>query len=195
MLAALNNVSGFWMQESDTLSATNTHLLMIFIGIVAFTSLVQAVVVVAIGVGAAKAQKRLLAIVDEVKGKAMPAIASIQTLVTETTPKVKVITENLVETSHVVRAKVQEFDVTLSDVNRRTRDQTARVDGMITSALTAVGGIATTVHHSIQTPMREVVGVVNGLKAGLDVLVGRVKGFGAAAGGTRRRGNDSDLVL
>jgi hypothetical protein len=185
---------------------------MIFIGIVAFSALAQAIIFVAMAVGAAKTQKQLLVIAKEVHALAMPAIRSVQELVHDTTPKLKIITENFVETSYVVRAKAQEFDVTLSDMNKRTRNQVAQVDGMITSTLKAASQIAATVEHSIKVPVREMAGVINGLKAGLDVLVGRVKGFGSSAkpftsgftGKTERPGSvrpatktggDSDLIL
>jgi len=173
--------SGLWLEASDTLSETNTHLLMIFIGIVAFSSLAQACIVIGMAVGAAKAQKKVLGLVQELHGKSLPAINSVQELIREATPKFKVITDNLLETSHVVRAKAQEFDVTLTDVNKKTRSQVAEVDGMITSTLKAANDIVATVHHSIRVPVREVAGLVNGLKAGLDVLVGKAKGFGASA--------------
>jgi hypothetical protein len=42
------------------------------------------------------------------------------------------------------------------------------------------------IEHAVRVPVREVAGVVNGLKAGLDVLVGKVKGFGGPRGGMRR---------
>ena len=36
--------------------------------------------------------------------------------------------------------------------------------------------IMATIEHVVRVPVREFAGVVNGLKAGLDVLVGKVKG-------------------
>ena len=50
------------------------------------------------------------------------------------------ITENLVETSHMVRNKAREFDATASEVNMKTRAQAARVDGMVTSVAEYYGG-------------------------------------------------------
>jgi methyl-accepting chemotaxis protein len=216
MLIAHLITSGLWLQESDSLSAGNTKLLMIFIGIVAFSSLAQACIFIGMAVGAAKAQKKVLGLVQELHGKSMPAISSVQELIREATPKFKVITDNLVETSHVVRAKAQELDVTLTDVNKKTRSQIAEVDGMITSTLKAANEIVATVNHSIRVPVREVAGMVNGLKAGLDVLIGRAKGFGSSIPAAKgpspsapkspnafstlsrpatKTGGDSDLVL
>ena len=170
------------VQEADTLSGRNTKLLMIFIGILAFAILMQTIIFLVMAIGLAKTQKKVMAIVEQVHEATLPTIKNVGELVRDTSPKVRVITDNLVETSHVVRAKAQEFDVTLTDVNDRTRKQVAHVDGMVSSALQATADLAASVNRIIQIPVREVSGLVNGFKAGLDVLVGRVKGFGWAAG-------------
>jgi hypothetical protein len=78
-----------------------------------------------------------------------------------------------------------EFDATASDLNSKTRAQLDRVDGMVTSVLNTTNDISETVQRGIKMPVREFNGLVNGLKAGLDVLVGRAKGPG-------RNSRDSD---
>ena len=179
MFTAHMVVAGLWLQESEALSGSNTKWLMIFVGIVALSALVQACAIVAIAVGTAKTQKKLLTVAEELHTKALPVIDSVQGLLRDTSPKVKIITDNLLETSHLVRSKAQELDVTLSDVNSRTRKQVQTVDGMITSTLTATAEIAVMVERGIKVPMREIAGLANGFKAGMNVLIGRVKGFGA----------------
>ncbi|CAN5447454.1 hypothetical protein BH10ACI4_BH10ACI4_12200 [soil metagenome] len=191
--------AGMWLQvqDPDSLSSGNSKLLMLFVAMVAVAMIAQAAALIAMAIGAAKARKRGLEIAEEIRVKVMPIIDGAHELIRDTAPKVKVISENLVETSYVVRAKAQEFDVTLSDANHRTRKQVERVDDMVSSALTAVGEIAGSLQHSIKVPMREVAGVVAGFKAGVDVLVGRVKSFGVGGGfgRPRRPNNDSDLIL
>lgn len=186
---------GMWLQEGG-LSSQSTFWLMIFVGLVAFAMLVQAAVVLALGIGAMKAQKKLLAVVDDLKKKAMPVIASAQDVVREATPKVRVVVDNVVETSHMVRNKVHDFEVTLDeanqkfkqatetfgDVNLKTRGQINRVDGMITSALQATSEIGATIHKGIQAPVRQVAGVVTGLRVGIEALLEKTKSFT----GTRR---------
>ncbi|HTD95687.1 MAG TPA: hypothetical protein VK627_02110 [Edaphobacter sp.] len=186
MDAAHMVLSGMWLQESDALSSGNTRLLMIFIGILACAMLIQAIAVVIVAVGAAKARKQMLGFADEFRSKAMPMFETVAPMMQEArdlfhdaSPKVKIITENLVETSHLVRNKAQEFDATVTDVNVKTRAQVARVDSMVTSVLATTSEIANSIQHGIRTPVREVSGLVQGLKAGLDVLVGRAKGFGS----------------
>jgi hypothetical protein len=172
-------MSGMWLQDADSLSSGNSRLLMIFVGMVAVALVVQAIALIAMAVGAAKARKRALEIVEEVRIKVMPILDHTHVFIQDNAPKVKIITENLVETSHVVRAKAQEFDVTASDLNSKARAQAARVDGIVTSALNTTTDVAESIQRGIKVPLREVSGILNGVKAGLDVLVGRAKGFGS----------------
>jgi methyl-accepting chemotaxis protein len=146
---------------------------MFFVGMVAIAMAVQAIFFVVAAIGTLKASKRLVAIAEEVKAKALPALDKTENLLHELHPKMRIITDNLVETSHVVRAKAQEFDSTISDVNERARAQTARVDDIVTSVLDTTAGIASTVQKGISIPVREFNGLMNGLKAALDVLIGR----------------------
>jgi hypothetical protein len=169
---------GMWLQDADSLSSGNSRLLMIFVGMVAVAMAAQAIALIVMAIGAGKARKRGLEIAEEVRVKLMPIIQTTHEMVHHAAPKVKVITENLVETSHVVRSKAQEFDVTASDLNDKTRAQAARVNDIVTSALDTVTEIGETIQRGVKVPLREVSGIINGFKAGMDVLVGRAKGFG-----------------
>jgi hypothetical protein len=182
-------MSAMWLQDPDSLSSGNSRLLMVFVGMVAVALIVQAIALIAMAVGAAKARKRGLEIVEEVRLKLMPIMDNTHSFIQDTAPKVKIITENFAETSHVIRSKAQEFDVTASDLNAKTRAQAARVDGIVTSALNTTTDVAETIQRGIKIPLREVSGIINGVKAGLDVLVGRAKGFGSGRAHSRR---DSD---
>lgn len=185
------SMAGMWLQDVNSLSSGNSRLLMVFVGMVAIAMLAQAVALIVMAVGASKARKRGLEIAEEVRLKVLPVIDGAQELIRDTAPKMKIITQNLVETSYVVRNKAQEFDATLAEVHQKTRAQVARVDGMVTSALNASAEIAVAIQQGVRVPVRQFAGLVNGLKAGMDVLVGRVKSFGSG----RRPGGDSDLIL
>jgi len=171
-------MSGMWLQDAGSLSLGNTRLLVWFVGMVAFAMVVQAVAVIVLAIGAAKASKRALEIADELRAKIGPVLDTTQSVFHDAAPKVKIITENLVETSHVVRTKAREFDATASEWNMKARVQAARVDGMVTSVLNTTAEISETLQRAVKVPVREFTGLVNGFKAGVDVLVGRAKGFG-----------------
>jgi hypothetical protein len=171
-------MSGMWLQEVGSLSSGNSRLLMWLVGLIALGMIVQAIAVIVMAAGAAKASKRALEIADDLRTKMMPILDMTHSVLHDSAPKVKIITENLVETSHVVRSKAAEFDATASDLNMKTRAQAARVDGMVTSVLNTTAEISDSLQKAVKVPVREFAGLVNGFKAGLDVLVGRAKEFG-----------------
>lgn len=164
---------GMWLEDPGSLSSGNSRLLMFFVAMVAIAMVAQAIVVIIAALGAAKARKQFLSIAEDLRAKTLPVVEGARGVVQEMQPKLRVFTENLVETSHIVRAKATEFDSTISDVNLRARAQTARVDDMMTSVLDATEGIASTLQKSVSVPVREFHGLMNGLKAGFDVLTGR----------------------
>jgi hypothetical protein len=166
-------ILGMWLQDPGSISSGNSRLLMFFVAMVAIAMVAQAAVVIGAAYGAYKARKQLLAIAEELRAKTLPVIDDAQEMVHDLRPKLSVITNNLVETSHVVRSKAAEFDSTISEVNNRARAQTVRVDDMVTSVLDTTAGIASAVQKSVTVPVREFHGIMNGLKAGLDVLTGR----------------------
>ena len=166
---------GLWLQENGNgngLSSDSTHWLMIFVGIVAFAMLLQAIVVAITAFGAIKIRKRAMQIVEELRLKALPIIDRTHGLVHDLDPKIRTIANNFVETSHVVRSKAQDIDSTLTDVNQKARTQAARVDGMVSSVLNTAEGVGSAAKKAVKVPAREFSGIVAALKAALDVLVG-----------------------
>lgn len=172
---ALMAMSGMWLQGGDLNSPAGSRWLIIFVGLVAVSMVIQAITVVGMAVGAAKTRKRVMEMVEELRSKMLPLIDKSRDLVDEAGPKVKVIAENLAHTSHLVRNRVTEFDATMSEANLKTRAQVARVDGMVTSVLNTTSDVAEMFQRAVKVPAREFSGLMNGLKAGLDVLLGRKK--------------------
>ncbi len=169
-------LAGMWLDDPGSLSSGNSRLLMFFVALVAVAMVVQAIVVVVASVAAMRAQKRVQAIAEEVRSRALPIMDSAEDLIKESVPKVKIIADNLLETSHIVRSKAVEFDATLTDVHLKTRAQVARVDGMVTSTLTKTGEVAEMIQQGIRGPVKQVAGIINGIRTGLDVFLSRARG-------------------
>jgi hypothetical protein len=184
-------MSGMWLQDAGSLSSGNSHLLEWFVGLVALAMAVQAVAVIVMAVGLFKASKRALEMADELRTKIGPVLDATQSVFHDAAPKIKIITENLVETTHMVRNKARELDATASELNMKTRAQAARVDGMVTSVLNTTAEISETLQRAVKVQVREFAGLMNGFKAGVEVLVGRAKGFGEAKG-NGARGRDTE---
>jgi methyl-accepting chemotaxis protein len=173
-----------WFQGTDAVSEINTNLLTIFVGLVALAMLVQAIALIVLAVKSAKAIKGLVETVDELKQKALPLIdsateisRSAQSLMTESAPKVHAIADNLLETSDLVRGTAQHFEETLADANLRTQRQVARVDGMVSAALTATVEIVEAVSDSIRGPVQIIAAMVGQAKLLAEGLLARIKSF------------------
>lgn len=183
-----------WLQTGD-LAGTN-HLIMIFIGLVAVAMAVQAIVIVVLAVKATKAVNGLSATADELKGKVLPLIdvvtdisMSTRSLLQDTTPKVKHITDNLVATSDTLvdaskaaRAAVQQFDSTIADANRRAQRQVARVDGMVTAALVTTTEVVETISNGIRVPAQKIAAMATQARSIAEGILAKIK---SATAGSR----------
>ena len=79
--------------------------MLVFVAVAAVSILMQAGFTVAMFLGARKAQKKLMALADDVRLHAMPAIISSREVIQDLTPKLKTITENLTAISATLRAR------------------------------------------------------------------------------------------
>jgi len=102
-------------------------------------------------------------------------------------PKVKVITDNLVtasetlaETSKSAKAAVLQFDTTITDVNLRAQKQVARVDGMLTSALTATSELAEAIGNGIRVPAQKIAAMASQAKLMAEGIFARIRAAAAA---------------
>ena len=125
-------------------------------------------------------------IVEDVRPKVASVTENIRSIVEDTTPKVKAVTENVktvaanfTDTTTTLKDKVREIadnvTDTVGDANKKTRAQVDRVDNMVNSAFTATSDVAAKIHHGIKVPVNEIVGWVNGVKAGLDKFLSHKK--------------------
>jgi uncharacterized protein YoxC len=167
------------LQES-ALSQHDIHLAMIFLAIIAIALVVQAVGVVISGAFAAKLLHRVDGIADMVEKKTGPILDKTNQMLHDLSPKVHSLTENAEQISYTVRTKVDELAATVSELNEtvleingRTRMQVVRVDGIVTDALIATEEISQTVQNGIKAPVRQIAGVIAGLRAGLETLIER----------------------
>ena len=181
-----------WLLAPD-LASTN-RLIMIFIGLVALFMAAMAIALIAIAVVASKAVKGLNATVDELKGKVLPLIdvatdisKTSKSVLEDAAPKVKVITDNLVtasetlaETSKSAKAAVLQFDTTITDVNLRAQKQVARVDGMLTSALTATSELAEAIGNGIRVPAQKIAAMASQAKLMAEGIFARIRAAAAA---------------
>jgi len=145
-------------------------LLVVFIAVAAVSILMHAGFTIAIFIGARKAQKKMMGLADDVRLHALPAIIASRDLIQDLTPKLRTITENLTAVSTTVRAKTDKVGGLVGDVTDRAQVQAKRVDGMVKTTLDQLTSAVQAIEHGVAVPVRQVSGILNGLRAGVDVL-------------------------
>ncbi|MFZ0421225.1 MAG: hypothetical protein WAM04_24210 [Candidatus Sulfotelmatobacter sp.] len=162
------------------------NLVPVFIAVTAAAVVLQAGILVALYVGVRKTTAKLEATVEDIKGKALPTIESTNSMLTELRPKVgqivdtmvelrpkvQTVVDNLVETTASVRSEVQRMDATVNDVMDRARLQVIRADEMLTRTFDRVEQTSDVVTRTVVSPVRQVSGIVRGVTAGVEFLLG-----------------------
>lgn len=179
--------TAMWLQDSDP--GGNRHLIIIFIGLMAVAIAIMAIIMVAIAVAALKTIKELGATTAQLKAKFLPLLDEVmeisktsRVLLQESAPKIKAIADNLVKTSDTLvqtskaaRGAMQQVEVTVSDANLRTQRQVARVDGMVSAALTTTAEVVETISHGIRVPAQKIAEIVTQAKFVGEGLLAKVK--------------------
>jgi methyl-accepting chemotaxis protein len=142
----------------------------IFAIAVAVGVLLQAGVLLGMFFAIKKSAQQAKEVSDKINQHLVPALATARNLLEDVSPKIKVATANLVETSHTVREQAHRVERTVNEVTTIANVQAQRVDEMATAVLDGVTQATAAVQHGIATPLRHVAGVLNGLRAGFDVL-------------------------
>ncbi len=151
----------------------DNNLIPLFIALTGAAVLLQAGLLAAMYLAMRKTSTRLETLANEVKTKALPAIETAQSILTEIRPKVQVIADNLMETTTAVRDEVQRIDAAVNDVVDRARLQVIRADDMLSRTLDRVEAASEIVHKTVVSPVRQVSGVIQGVTAGVEFLLGR----------------------
>lgn len=189
-----------WLQDAG--QSDLRHLVLIAFVLIAVAVAALSVVMVVVGLKAMKTAKELSNTAEEIKAKVMPLLDEVmgitktsRQLLDDVAPKMKVISDNLVKTtetlveaSKVARGAVQQIDVTLTDANSRAQRQVARVDNMVTAALTTTAEVAETISNGIRVPAQRIAAMAGQAKEFAEGLLARVKAMAANSPfGSRQR--------
>ena len=152
----------------------------IFVGVTAAAVVIQAGILVALFVAVKKSTSRMEALASEVKTKVIPTVDTAQSMLVEWRPKIDTIASNVSDATTVVRGQVERLDATVTDIVDRTRLQVIRADELLNRTMDRIEETSDVVHRTVVSPVRHLSGIIQGLTAGLESLLG----------GERRRRHD-----
>lgn len=162
----------------------------IFTAVSAFGVLLQALVLLSIFLALRRTLKRADELTRVAEEHIVPTMAMARKLLEEETPKIKVAIQNTVELTQSLRTvseaaeeKSAEVSAAVDDLLKMTEMQAARVDEMLTGTLDSIAQATATLQRYVGGPARRISGLMNGLRAGFDVLRNRDHEAHAAADG------------
>jgi hypothetical protein len=144
----------------------------IFVGVTAAAVVIQAGILVALYVAVRQTTSRMETLATEVKAKVLPTADTAQSIMLNLRPKIDTIATNVSETTTVVRGQLERIDATVSDVVDRTRLQVIRADELLNRTMDRIEETTDVVHRTVVSPVRQLSGLIQGLTAGLEFLLG-----------------------
>jgi ElaB/YqjD/DUF883 family membrane-anchored ribosome-binding protein len=158
-------------------------LLKIFIAVTTFAVVVQAGILVGLYLAVRKSTARMEALATEVKNRVLPTVETAQNLMVELRPKIDVISNNLAESSDLVRNQLGRLDATVTDVLDRARLQVIRADELLNRTMDKVEETSEVVHKTVISPLRQVNGLMAAISTGVDVFLGQKRRHPRNGGG------------
>jgi hypothetical protein len=158
-------------------------LLKIFIAVTTFAVVVQAGILVGLYLAVRKSTARMEALATEVKSRVLPTVETAQNLMVELRPKIDVISNNLAESSDLVRNQLGRLDATVTDVLDRARLQVIRADELLNRTMDKVEETSEVVHKTVISPLRQVNGLMAAISTGVDVFLGQKRRHPRNGGG------------
>ncbi|MFN0170218.1 MAG: hypothetical protein ACKV22_27680 [Bryobacteraceae bacterium] len=120
--------------------------------------------------GMYRAVQQLRDRLEPLMGRAEPIIDHANRILAEARPRIEEVTRKAVEVAETARVQVAKYDELLNEAAGRAREHMDRLDYLLADTTERVQETAAAVHNSILRPVREVNGVMNGVRAALTTL-------------------------
>jgi methyl-accepting chemotaxis protein len=154
---------------------------LLLIAVTAICILFQTILLSAMFIAVRKGIASLTENVDELKASAMPVINHTRGFVERITPTVEATAKNVSEMSQTLKEQTTKVSASVSDIAQRVNAQSTRVDAMVSAqstrvdamvsgALDAIDRTAVLVVDAVNKPVRQLSGLLAGLKAVVEVL-------------------------
>ncbi len=131
----------------------------------ALSMLVQAIIVIGLGVAVRKTQERVHTIMD----KSEPIIDNVKLIVDDLKPKIAAVTTDATDIVKIGKEQVERLSELVKDFSDRAKVQMARIDGAVDETMEQVNTAGGAVRSAILKPVREVNGFFSGLRTAISV--------------------------
>jgi ABC-type transporter Mla subunit MlaD len=145
-------------------------IFIIFTAVTSIGVLIQAGVLLGMYFAVKKTTDEARELSSQLKQHLVPTLSAARSVIEDVSPKIKIATANLVEASNTLRSQAEQINKTVTEVAGMAQTQVSRVDDMATAVLDGLTQATAAVQHGISSPLKQVSGVLHGLRAGFETF-------------------------
>lgn len=150
-------------------SAVNGTMLA-FVIVAAVAIALQTLILYALYKTMNQASTRMENMIGRLEQQSEPVLSTAHSILEDAQPKLAEITSNLAESTALVRSHVSQLAEATGEIVDRARVQAARLDELVTSTVDKFEVTTDFVQHSVITPVRRLLAVVQAVSAGVSFL-------------------------
>jgi len=149
-----------------------TTLLIVFIAVTSVAVVLQTLILAGLFFSVRKMMERTQSLQQKINDEALPLVAKVRSLVDESTPRLQAVVTNVSESSELLRAQAGKIDSAVSEIVDTARTQVERAGELATRTMNRVDQTADAVQSIVNSPLRRVSGLLEGVAAALAHLAG-----------------------
>jgi len=170
-------------------------VLKIFIYATAVAVVLQMFILLVLAISLSKTSAKVEKLASEVHGRALPILASAETIINDSRGKIDIVMNNLVATTGTLKTQMDRLDATVNDIVDRTRLQVIRADDIVTRTLDRVEETSELVQHTVVSPVRQISGIVQGLSVGISAFLSQTRSSRRRRSNAARVTQDEELFI
>ncbi|HLJ85207.1 MAG TPA: hypothetical protein VKZ53_00200 [Candidatus Angelobacter sp.] len=147
-----------------------TLTLTIFVAITAVAFSAQAIILYFLYKAIDRSSMRMEGILGRMEQRTEPILSAAESILDDAQPKVSEITNNLAESSAIIRAHVSQMTEATGEIVERARTQAARLDDLISSTAYKIEATTDFLQNTVVTPVRRIHAIVSAVNTGLKFL-------------------------
>jgi len=170
-------------------------VLKIFIYATAVAVVLQMFILLGLAISLRKTSARVEKLATEVHGRALPILASAETIINDSRGKIDIVMNNLVAATGTLKTQMDRLDATVNDIVDRTRLQVIRADDIVTRTLDRVEETSELVQHTVVSPVRQISGIMQGLSVGISAFLSQTRSSRRRRSNAARVAQDEELFI
>ena len=141
-----------------------------FVVVACIAIIMQALILLGMFLAMKRTSDQVIRVSSEINSKLLPVLEKTNFLLEDSRTRLSSVVADTAEIVHIARNQANRFDRVVGEGVELLRGQIIRADQVVTGVLESLEEAHTSVRKSVAGPVSQVVAVIRGLKAGLDIF-------------------------